>query len=72
MMPTPLTRWNGMRRGLPGDRRRYIGDCRGRVWEPGALRDVFSYALVKVRGSPLLYKGDDFARTDVVRVTAPA
>ena len=27
--------------------------------------DVFSYALAKVRGVPLLYKGDDFARTDV-------
>lgn len=28
--------------------------------------DVFSYALAKVRGLPLLYKGDDFAQTDVV------
>ncbi|MFI4981489.1 MAG: type II toxin-antitoxin system VapC family toxin [Nevskiales bacterium] len=28
--------------------------------------DVFSYALAKVRGLPLLYKGDDFARTDVL------
>lgn len=27
--------------------------------------DVFSYALAKMRGLPLLYKGDDFARTDV-------
>lgn len=27
--------------------------------------DVFSYALAKVRGLPLLYKGDDFAQTDV-------
>ena len=27
--------------------------------------DVFSYALAKVRGLPLLYKGDDFARTDL-------
>ena len=30
--------------------------------------DVFSYALAKVRGLPLLYKGDDFAHTDVVGV----
>ncbi|HEX4180788.1 MAG TPA: type II toxin-antitoxin system VapC family toxin [Caulobacteraceae bacterium] len=27
--------------------------------------DLFSYALAKVRGLPLLYKGDDFAQTDV-------
>jgi ribonuclease VapC len=34
---------------------------------PAALNfgDVFSYALAKVRGLPLLYKGDDFAQTDV-------
>ena len=30
--------------------------------------DVFSYALAKVRGLPLLYKGDDFAQTDLVSV----
>ena len=34
------------------------------------LRDVFSYALAKVRGLPLLYKGDDFSQTDVVGVLA--
>ena len=28
--------------------------------------DLFSYALAKVRGLPLLYKGADFAQTDVV------
>jgi ribonuclease VapC len=27
--------------------------------------DVFSYALAKVRGVPLLYKGEDFAQTDL-------
>ena len=27
--------------------------------------DVFSYALAKARGLPLLYKGDDFAQTDI-------
>ena len=27
--------------------------------------DVFSYALAKVRGLPLLYKGNDFAHTDI-------
>ncbi|HWF75624.1 MAG TPA: type II toxin-antitoxin system VapC family toxin [Caulobacteraceae bacterium] len=30
------------------------------------LGDSFAYALAKVRGEPLLYKGDDFARTDIV------
>jgi ribonuclease VapC len=35
---------------------------------PAALNfgDVFSYALAKVRGLPLLYKGDDFTQTDIV------
>jgi ribonuclease VapC len=34
---------------------------------PAALNfgDVFSYALAKVRGLPLLYKGGDFAQTDL-------
>ena len=34
---------------------------------PAALNfgDVFSYALAKVRGVPLLYRGDDFAQTDL-------
>src|SRR5690554_1585724 len=27
--------------------------------------DVFSYALAKVRGLPLLFKGEDFAQTDI-------
>jgi ribonuclease VapC len=27
--------------------------------------DVFSYALAKVRGVPLLFKGDDFTHTDI-------
>jgi ribonuclease VapC len=29
--------------------------------------DVFSYALAKVRGLPLLYKGHDFSETDIDR-----
>jgi ribonuclease VapC len=33
--------------------------------------DVFSYALAKVRGLPLLYKGKDFSHTDI-RAAAPA
>ena len=27
--------------------------------------DLFSYALAKVRGLPLLFKGDDFVHTDI-------
>jgi ribonuclease VapC len=39
---------------------------------PAALNfgDVFSYALAKVRGLPLLYKGADFAQTDVAAASA--
>jgi ribonuclease VapC len=30
--------------------------------------DCFAYALAKAKGEPLLFKGDDFGRTDVRRV----
>jgi ribonuclease VapC len=30
--------------------------------------DVFAYALARTNGEPLLFKGDEFARTDVRRV----
>lgn len=33
--------------------------------------DCFSYALAQVLGEPLLYKGDDFSRTDVTRYEPP-
>lgn len=35
---------------------------------PAALNygDMFAYALAKVRGLPLLFKGGDFAETDIV------
>jgi ribonuclease VapC len=29
------------------------------------LGDCFAYALAKARGEPLLFKGNDFAQTDV-------
>ncbi|MND05565.1 Ribonuclease VapC [compost metagenome] len=29
--------------------------------------DLFSYALSRTSGEPLLFKGEDFARTDVAR-----
>lgn len=32
--------------------------------------DLFSYALAKARGVPLLYKGDDFSHTDLAAATA--
>ncbi len=32
---------------------------------PLNLGDLFSYALARATGRPLLYKGDDFARTDI-------
>jgi ribonuclease VapC len=30
--------------------------------------DVFAYALARTSGEPLLFKGDDFMRTDIARV----
>lgn len=40
---------------------------KGRGKPPAALNygDLFSYALAKARNLPLLYKGEDFARTDI-------
>ena len=40
---------------------------KGRGEEPAVLNfgDLFAYALAKRLALPLLYKGDDFARTDV-------
>jgi len=34
--------------------------------------DVLAYAVAKVRQVPLLFKGDDFARTDIVPALADA
>jgi ribonuclease VapC len=41
----------------------------GKGNHPAALNlgDCFAYALAKARGEALLYKGEDFARTDVRR-----
>ena len=40
----------------------------GKGRHPAGLNfgDCFAYALAKVAGEPLLYKGKDFARTDVI------
>ena len=39
----------------------------GRGFHPARLNlgDCFAYALAKALDAPLLYKGDDFARTDI-------
>jgi ribonuclease VapC len=45
---------------------------KGRGKEPAVLNfgDLFAYALARRLGLPLLFKGDDFGRTDVQRVQA--
>jgi ribonuclease VapC len=42
----------------------------GKGRHPAGLNfgDVFAYALARVAGEPLLFKGDDFAKTDIGRV----
>jgi ribonuclease VapC len=43
----------------------------GKGRHPAGLNsgDLFAYALSRTSGEPLLFKGDDFAKTDVVPVT---
>jgi ribonuclease VapC len=45
----------------------------GRGRHPAGLSfgDVFAYALAKSTGEPLLYKGQDFAQTDIADVPVP-
>lgn len=40
----------------------------GKGFHPARLNfgDCFAYALAKQTGEPLLFKGEDFARTDIV------
>jgi ribonuclease VapC len=42
----------------------------GKGRHPAGLNfgDVFAYALARTAGEPLLFKGDEFARTDIGRV----
>nr|VFJ47875.1 MAG: ribonuclease VapC [Candidatus Kentron sp. DK]VFJ59942.1 MAG: ribonuclease VapC [Candidatus Kentron sp. DK] len=44
----------------------------GKGRHPAGLNfgDLFSYALAKMRGFPLLFKGKDFSKTDIVPVIA--
>ena len=59
---------------IPGDlallRQAMLDFGKGRRRAPAVLNfgDLFAYALAKRLGLPLLYKGDDFARTDVQAV----
>ena len=50
-------------------RRAFVDFGKGR--HPAGLNfgDCFSYALAKVRGERLLFKGDDFAKTDIERAS---
>ena len=45
----------------------------GRGYHPARLNlaDCFAYALAKTRDEPLLFKGDDFAKTDIVPAWRP-
>ena len=45
----------------------------GRGNHPAGLNcgDTFPYALAKMRGTPLLYKGDDFSQTDLTPAVPP-
>jgi ribonuclease VapC len=49
-------------------RRAYRRFGKGR--HPAGLNfgDVFAYALARISGEPLLFKGDDFSQTDIARV----
>jgi len=49
-------------------RRRYRRYGRGRHAAGLNFGDVFAYALARTSGEPLLFKGDDFSKTDVARV----
>jgi uncharacterized protein with PIN domain len=54
-------------------RRRHVSHHRGafgRGRHPAALNfvDCLSYALAKSLGAPLLFKGNDFTRTDIASV----
>ena len=45
----------------------------GKGWHPARLNlaDCFAYALAKTLDAPLLYKGEDFAKTDVRSALQP-
>ena len=49
-------------------RRAYRRFGKGRHAASLNFGDVFAYALARAAGEPLLFKGDDFAKTDIRRV----
>jgi ribonuclease VapC len=49
-------------------RRAYRRFGKGRHAAGVNFGDVFAYALARTSGEPLLFKGDDFAKTDIARV----
>jgi ribonuclease VapC len=49
-------------------RQAYIDFGKGRHRAALNFGDCFAYALAKVTGEPLLYKGEDFRRTDITPV----
>ncbi|MGD9507571.1 MAG: type II toxin-antitoxin system VapC family toxin [Geminicoccaceae bacterium] len=57
--------------GLAKDGMRRFGQGRGAA--PAVLNfgDLFAYALARSLSAPLLYKGDDFSRTDVIPAWRP-
>jgi ribonuclease VapC len=50
-------------------RRAYRRFGKGRHAADLNFGDIFAYALARTSGEPLLFKGDDFAKTDIGRVT---
>ena len=58
---------------LSAIRRAIRGYGKGRRAKPAVLNfgDVFAYVLAKRLGVPLLFKGDDFMRTDVAQLPPP-
>lgn len=68
-----LTKLNITVVGINGEQTHLALDARvkyGKGRHRAALNfgDCFSYALARYLGEPLLFKGDDFAHTDVARV----
>jgi len=53
---------------VSGARRAYRRFGTGRHAAGLDFGDLFAYALARTSGEPLLFKGEDFARTDVSRV----
>jgi len=51
--------------------RSFLAYGKGRHQAQLNLADCFSYALAKSRGAPLLFKGEDFAETDITQAWRP-